>query len=67
MALRTNIHIDPIKLERAKKITGLRTAKAVVDFALARLESTAKALDSIFKLSGKIRFHSGYSYKKARG
>ena len=64
--LRTNIEIDSLKLEKAKKITGLKTAKALVDFALARLDASSMALNSLISLSGKVHFRKGYSYKKDR-
>ena len=63
---RTNIELDGAKLARAKKITGLKTAKAVVDFALTRLAATTRGLSSLVTLSGSIHFKKGYSYKKNR-
>lgn len=66
-AVRTNIEIDPAKLARAKKVTGLKTTRAVVDFALERLEKTPKAVASLLRMGGKVRFRTGYSYKRARG
>ena len=65
--LRTNIELDPAELERAKKIAGLKTTKATVEFALARLDSTWGALTALERLAGRIRFKKGYSYKKSRG
>ncbi len=64
---RTNIVVDSAKVSRAKRWTGLKTTKAVIDFALERLTQSAEALSSLVKLSGKIHFHRGYSYKRARG
>ncbi len=64
--VRTNIELDPVKLERARKVTGLKTTKAVVDFALSRLSDSSKALSSLVNLAGKVRFKKGYSYKKNR-
>lgn len=63
---RTNIELDPGKLAQAKKITGLASNKAVVDFALLRLVDTTKALKSLKKLAGKVAFKRGYSYKRLR-
>ncbi len=63
---RTNIEISSEKISHAKKITGLKTTKEIVDFALERLSTTSKALGKIFELEGKIKLHAGYSYKKAR-
>lgn len=64
--IRTNIVLDTKKLSQAKKVTGLKTTKEVVDFALKRLTDSAKALDSLAHLAGKIHFKKGYSYKKQR-
>ncbi|MBI4366089.1 MAG: hypothetical protein HY543_04640 [Deltaproteobacteria bacterium] len=41
-------------------LTGLKTTKAVVHFALARLTATTRALSALADLSGKVRFHRGY-------
>lgn len=65
--LRTNVELDPVKLERARRITGLKTTKAIVDFALGRLAASNKGLSSLVRLAGKIHFKTGYSYKKSRG
>lgn len=65
--LRTNIELDRAKLEEVKRLTGLKTAKETVDFALERLRRTALAFDSLHRLAGRIRFRKGYSYKKSRG
>ena len=63
---RTNIEIDPAKVIKAKQITGLKTTKEVVDFALGRLSASSEALSSLFSLAGKVRFSRGYSYKRYR-
>lgn len=63
---RTNIEIDPAKVIKAKQMTGLKTTKAVVDFALGRLSASSGALSSLFSLAGKVRFKKGYSYKRCR-
>lgn len=63
---RTNIVLDTKKLAKAQEATGLKTAKAVVDFALERLVVTSFALSSLTKLAGKIHFKKGYSYKRSR-
>lgn len=64
--VRTNIELDPLQVARAKQITGLKTTKEVVHFALQRLASSAKGLSALIQLSGKVRFKKGYSYKRAR-
>lgn len=66
-AIRTNLILDSVKLDRAKRLTGLKTTRAVVDFALRRLTSTTKAFSKLLGLVGTIHFTKGYSYKKARG
>lgn len=63
---RTNIQLNSAKLEAAKRFTGLKTTKAVVNFALGRLSDSSRALATLTRLSGKIRFEKGYSYKKSR-
>lgn len=67
MLRRTNIEVDPRKVARAMELTGIKTTKAVVDFALSRLADTSKGLSLMARLSGKIRFREGYSYKRSRG
>ena len=64
---RTNIEVDDARLARAKAISGLKTTKAVVNFALARLDSTSRGLEGLLRLKGRIHFRKGYSYKKSRG
>lgn len=66
MVQRTNIELDLGKVQKAKKITGFKTTKALVDFALTRLTDSDRGLTALGRLSGKIRFKKGYSYKKAR-
>lgn len=63
---RTNVVLDEEKLEYARRLTGLPTTKAVIDFALERLAKTSKGLTALVDLSGKVRFRRGYSYKKYR-
>lgn len=63
---RTNIEIDIKKLEEAKKISGLKTTKEVVDFALGSIVGSKNALDEWFKLKGKIHFDKNYDYKRSR-
>ncbi|MBI2346559.1 MAG: type II toxin-antitoxin system VapB family antitoxin [Deltaproteobacteria bacterium] len=66
MAIRTNIELDPTKVEQAKRVTGLHTTRSVIDFALARLTATSRALTGLSRMAGKVRFRSGYSYKRYR-
>lgn len=64
--IRTNLELDAVKVRQAKRLTGLTTTKAVVDFALARLTETTRALGALVKMAGKVHFRTGYSYKKMR-
>lgn len=66
MQKRTNIQIDVRKLNEAKKISGLRTTKDTVDFALNRLILSSHALRALIKLKGKISLEKGYNYKDQR-
>lgn len=66
MHKRTNIEIDPTKLERAKRISGYKTTKEVVDYALERLIHSAQSLEGILNLRGKIHFDPNYNYKASR-
>ncbi len=63
---RTNIEIDPKKLEKVKKISGLKTAKEAVDYALGKIATSNQAWKGILNLRGKIKFEEGYDYKKGR-
>ena len=63
--MRTNIVLDDDLLREAKKLTGIKTKRALVDEALRTLVRSRKA-PSLFDLKGKIRFAEGYDYKKLR-
>ena len=63
---RTNIEIDPQKMANIRKMTGLKTSRAIVDFALKRLIQTSKSLGEILKYEGKVSMVDGYSYKRER-
>lgn len=63
---RTNIQIDIKKLNEAKKISGLQTAKETVDFALSRLIRSSHALKAAIRLKGKITFTKNDPYKDSR-
>lgn len=57
---RTNIELDESLLEKSKRATGLKTSKAVVDFALKELlrHSDQKHILSLF---GKIDWNGNLS------
>lgn len=66
MVKRTNIEIDTDKVSKAKKISGLKSNKDVVDYALSRLIATSRSLASLVALSGKVKFGKNYDYKEQR-
>lgn len=66
MTIRTNIELDRAQVKLAKQVTGLKTTRAVVHFALQRLTATSRALSTLAGMSGKVHFRRGYSYKRAR-
>ncbi len=63
---RTNIEIDSRKLAKAKRISGCKTTREVVDYALGRLIQSAKNLKEILNLRGQIHFGPNYNYKASR-
>ncbi len=63
--MRTNIVLDDELVKEARKLTGIKTKRALVDEALRTLVRTRKRL-SLLDLEGKIRFAPGYDYKKVR-
>jgi Arc/MetJ family transcription regulator len=63
--MRTNIVLDDDLVQEAKKLTGIKTKRALVDLALRALVRSRKA-PSLLDLKGKIRFADGYDYKKLR-
>jgi Arc/MetJ family transcription regulator len=58
--MRTNIDLDKDLLEQAFALTGLRTKKELVNFALAELIKTRKHKD-LLDLAGEIEFTEGFS------
>ena len=66
MQKRTNIVIDQTKLNKAKKLAGLRTARETVDYALGRIIGSTEALKRLFALRGKVHFNKKYNYKALR-
>ena len=63
--MRTNIVLDDDLVREAKKLTGIKTKRALVEEALRMLVRSRKA-PSLLDLKGKIRFADGYDYKKLR-
>ncbi len=58
--MRTNIELDPRLVEQAFAVTGLRTKKELVNFALAELVK-AKQKKNLLELAGEIEFTEGFS------
>ncbi len=63
---RTNIEIDQVKINKARKLLGLKTNREIVDYALGRLVDGTEALRSLAKKVGKIQFDPDYDYKANR-
>ena len=61
----TNLAIDDQLINEAKKISGLKTKKAVVTEALREYIQRRKQME-IIKLFGKIDFDQDYDYKAQR-
>jgi Arc/MetJ family transcription regulator len=53
---RTNIVLDEELIEQGKRATGLKTSKAVVDFALNEIVRRHN-LRRILSLKGKVKWH----------
>ena len=58
--MRTNIVIDENLVQRAKKVTGLMTKRAIVEEALKTLIRTREQ-ESLLKLRGKVRWEGDLS------
>jgi Arc/MetJ family transcription regulator len=58
--VRTNIVIDENLIQRAKKLTGLTTKRAIVEEALKTLIRTREQ-ESVLKLRGKVRWEGDLS------
>ena len=63
--MRTNIVLDDKLVEKALKISGLKTKKELIATALKEFVRNRSRLD-IRQLKGKINFRDGYNYKKLR-
>lgn len=62
---RTNIVLDEGLVEEARRLTGIKTTREVVDEAL-RVLVRVKQRRPLSELKGKIRFADGYDYKALR-
>ncbi len=63
--MRTYIVLDDKLIERALKVSGLRTKKDLITIALKEFVRNRSRLD-IRQLKGKINFRDDYNYKKLR-
>ncbi len=63
--MRTNIVLDDKLVEKALKVSGLKTKKELIATALKEFVRNRSRLD-IRQLKGKIKFRDGYDYKKLR-
>lgn len=62
---RTNIVLDETLVDEARRLTGIRTTREVVDQAL-RVLVRVKRRRPLAELKGKVRFADGYDYKALR-
>ena len=65
MCMRTNIILDDELLDEAKKVTGIKTKKALVHEALRVLVQVHRR-KRLSDLKGRIKFRPGYDHKKLR-
>lgn len=63
--MRTNIDLDDALVERAMKLTGVRTKRELVDLALKTLVAERGRKD-LRELAGTIRFRKGYDPARTR-
>ena len=63
--MRTNVVIDDELINEALKISGVKTKKDVIDFALREFVAARKRAN-LLDLEGKIAFQDGYDYKALR-
>lgn len=63
--MRTNIDLDDDLLEEARRLSGLRTKRAVVNEALRSYVQARRRL-SLLDLKGRIRLADGYDHKTLR-
>ena len=63
--MRTNIDLDDRLVEEAFAITGLRTKKELINFALAELVERNRKKD-LLDLAGEIEFVEGFSTDTVR-
>ena len=63
--MRTNVVIDDDLINEALKLTGVKTKKDVISYALKELVA-GKKRKNLLELEGKITFSAGYDHKTLR-
>jgi len=63
--MRTNVVIDDELINEAIRLSGLKTKKDVISFALNELVATRKRRN-LLEIEGKIMFRDDYDYKAMR-
>jgi len=63
--MRTNVVLDDELIDEALKLSGVKTKKDVIDFALREFVSTRKR-GNLLDLEGTIEFQEDYDYKVLR-
>lgn len=64
--MRTNIVIDDTLMQKAMKISGLKTKREVVEKAISEFVANRTRKD-LKELRGKIQFADDYDYRAMRG
>lgn len=62
---RTNIEIDDVLVEKAMRLTGVRTKREVVDIALRRLIQKGNVYRSLRRLRGKLSWEGDIDRMRA--
>lgn len=63
--MRTNVVLDDDLINEAIKLSGIKTKKDVINFALRELVA-AKRRKNLLDLEGKVKFQDNYDYKAMR-
>jgi Arc/MetJ family transcription regulator len=63
--MRTNIDLDDALLDEARRLTGIRTKRALVEEAL-RVLVASRRRRSLLDLEGRIVFAEGYDHRDLR-
>ena len=63
--MRTNVVLDDELIKEAIKLSGIKTKKDVISFALQEFVTTRKR-KNLLDLEGKIEFQDNYDYKTLR-